>query len=79
VSANEDHHKIGRIQVVLAGDADEREPGVTAGVGEGRTHALGIGSFGHGTDRPIRCDPFAGGVRKRGGEIDDADRMIDGG
>ena len=71
--------KIGRIQIVLAGDADQREQGVTAGVGQGRAHALGIGSFGYGTDRPIRCDPFAGGVRKRGGQIDHSGRMVDGG
>src|SRR3954462_3507667 len=62
--------KIWRIQIVLAGDADQREQGITAGAGRGRADALGIGGFGDGTDRPIRCDPFAGGVSKRGGQID---------
>ena len=38
--------KIRRIQIVLASNADQREQGVTAGVGQGRAHALGIGGFG---------------------------------
>src|SRR3954471_10288315 len=71
--------KIWRIQIVLASNPDQREQGVTAGVGQRRAHALGIGSFGDGTDRPIRCDPFAGGVRKRGGQIDHPGGLVDGG
>ena len=56
--------KIERIQIVLAGDADQGEQGVTASVGQGRAHALRIGGLGNGTDRPIRRDPLAGGMRQ---------------
>src|SRR6516164_1671528 len=62
--------KIRRIQIVLASDADQGEQCIAAGVGQCRAHALGIGSFGDRTNRPIRCDPFAGGVRKGGSQID---------
>ena len=34
--------KIGSIQVVLAGDANQREQSVPAGVGQGRAHAWGL-------------------------------------
>ena len=71
--------KIGRIQIVLASNPDQREQCVAAGVGQRGAHALGIGSFGDGTNRPIRCDPFAGGVRKRGGQIDHPGGLVDGG
>ena len=71
--------KIGCIQIVLAGDADEREQGISAGVGQRCAHALRIGSLGYGADRPIRCDPLAGGVGQHGGQIDHAAGLIDGG
>jgi hypothetical protein len=51
--------KIGRIKVVLAGNADEREQDVAAGIGQRRPHAAGAGHLGNGADRPVRGDPLA--------------------
>ena len=39
---------IRRIEIVLAGNADKREQGVAAGIGERGAHALGIGGFRYG-------------------------------
>jgi hypothetical protein len=71
--------KIRRIQIVLACDANEREQGIPASVSERSAHALGIGGLGDGTDRPIRRDPLAGGMGERGGQMDHAGGLIDGG
>src|SRR5580658_2209702 len=72
-------NKIRRIKVVLAGDADQREEGLAARVGEGCPHALRVGGFGDGTDRPVRGDPFARRMRQRGGETDEPRGLIYGG
>jgi hypothetical protein len=53
--------EIGRIQLVLASDANRCEQGVAAGIGQ-PPHALGIGGFGYRADQPMRGDPFARGV-----------------
>jgi hypothetical protein len=39
--------EVGRIKVVLAGNADKREQGIAPGVCQRRPHALGTGSLGH--------------------------------
>ena len=64
--------EIGRIKVVLTGDADQREQGIAAGIGQGRAHPLGIGGLGDRADRPVRGDPFARGMREHRGQIDHA-------
>src|SRR5436190_14011655 len=69
--------QIGGINVVLTGNSDQREQGVAARVGQGRTHALGIGSLGNGTDRPIRSDPLARGVGEHGRQVDYACLLVD--
>jgi len=71
--------QVRRVDVVLAGDANEGEQGVAASVGQRGAHALGIGGLGDRTDRPIRGDPLAGGVGKHGGQIDHASGLIDRG
>src|SRR5262249_32311304 len=71
--------EIRRIKIVLAGNANQREQGITASGGQRRAHTLGIGGPTGRTDRPIRGNPFAGGVGKRGGQIDHAGGLIDRG
>ncbi len=71
--------EIRRIKIVLTGDADQREQGVAASIGQRRPHALGIGRFGDGTDRPVRRDPLARRMGERGGQMDHAGGLIDGG
>jgi hypothetical protein len=39
----------------------------------------GIRGLGDRTDRPVRRDPLAGGVGERGGQMDHAGALIDGG
>ena len=51
--------KIGGVEIVFSGDADESEQGVTPGIGEGGSHAMWLRRIGNGTDRPVRGDPFA--------------------
>ena len=71
--------KIGRVEIVLAGNADQRKKGVAAGIGQGGAHALRACHLGDRTDRPVRGNPFARGVRKHGGQIDDACGLVDRG
>src|SRR5262249_25225124 len=71
--------EIRRIKIILAGNANEREQGIAASISQRGAHALGIGGFGNGADWPVRRDPLAGGVGERGGQIDHAGALIDGG
>ncbi len=70
---------VGGIKIILARDADEREQGVPASVGQGSAHALGTGHLCNGTDRPIRGDPFARGVGEHRRQVENAGRLVDGG
>ncbi len=51
--------QIRRIEIILAGDADQREQGIAPGIGQCRAHAVRPFGLGNRTDRPIRGDPFA--------------------
>jgi hypothetical protein len=51
--------KVGCIEIVLTGDANEREQGIAAGIGQRRPHPPGAGHLGNGADRPVRGDPLA--------------------
>jgi hypothetical protein len=46
--------QIRRIKIILAGDANEREQGIAASVGQRSAHALGMGGLRDRTDRPVR-------------------------
>ena len=50
--------QIRRVEIILAGNADQGEQGVAASIGQGRAHAMRRCSLGNRADRPIRCDPF---------------------
>ena len=51
--------KIWRIQIVLAGDADQGEQGIAAGVGQRSAHPLRASNLRNGTNWPMGGDPFA--------------------
>jgi hypothetical protein len=60
---------------VLSGNPDQREEGITPSVGQRRS--VWRCRLAYGADRPVRGDPFAGGVGQHGGEIDDAGGLVD--
>ena len=71
--------QIRRIEIILAGNADEGEQRIAPGISQRRSHAMRGGGLGDGADRPVRGDPFPGGMGQHGGQIDDAGGLIDGG
>ena len=52
------YREIGRIEIIFAGNADQREQRIAPGIGQGRPHPARGRGLGYGTDRPIRGDPF---------------------
>src|SRR5262249_12952216 len=70
---------IWRIQIVLTGNTAQREQGITAGIGEGCTHAMGCRGFADRTDRPIRCYPFSRGMGEDRAEPDNPTRLVNRG
>ena len=71
--------EVGSVEVVLAGDPDQREQGIAPGVGQRRAHPVRGGCLGDGADRPVRGDPFPRGMRQHGGQVDDARALVDRG
>jgi hypothetical protein len=72
-----DGREIRRIHVVLAGDPDQDEEGIAPGIGQCRAHPMrGIGVAGC-TDRPVRGQPFAGGMRQYRGQPDQPALLVD--
>ena len=51
--------EIGRVEIVLSGNADQREQGVASCVSERRSHAARRRRFADGADRPFRRQPLA--------------------
>jgi hypothetical protein len=51
--------EIRRIDIILAGDADEGEESIAARIGKGCPHPMGCGPVGNAADRPIGGNPFA--------------------
>src|SRR5262249_4156434 len=45
--------QIGRIKIILTGDANEREQSIAASVGEGSAHTVRVSRLRDGTNRPI--------------------------
>src|SRR3984893_13007420 len=64
------HAEIRPIKIILARNTDDREQRIAAGIRQCRAHALGVSSFGHGTDRPIGGYPLARSMGQHGGQID---------
>jgi hypothetical protein len=51
--------KIRSVEIVLAGDPDQREQGVATGIGQRRAHALRRGHIANAADRPFRGHPLS--------------------
>src|SRR5271169_3959388 len=60
------------VDVVLPGNANQCEEGITPGIGERCSHPVRRRGFTDGADWPVRCNPFSRGMRQHGCEIDDA-------
>jgi hypothetical protein len=72
-------YEIGRVEIILAGNANQREQCIAAGIGQRRSHAVWRCRFTDGTDWPIRRDPLSRSVRQHRGEVDNLSRLIDRG
>jgi hypothetical protein len=64
--------QVGRIEIVLAGNPDQREQGIAAGIGEGGSEPVRRCRLADWADWPVRGHPFARGVHKRRGKPDQA-------
>jgi hypothetical protein len=71
--------KIGRVEVVFAGNSDECKQSISPRVGQSGSHAMGRCSFADATDWPIRGYPFAGGMGQKGRQLNLAAVLVDGG
>ncbi len=54
---------VGSIEVILPGNANQRKQRIATRVGEGRSHPMRSGHLADGAHRPVRRNPFAGGMR----------------
>ena len=70
--------QVRRIEIIFAGNPDQREQGIAPGIGERGAESVRRGRLADRTDRPVRGHPFAGGVDKRGRQPDQAAIPIDG-
>ena len=57
--------QVGRIEIVFAGNADQSEQRITPGVAQRRTHPVWRGDLADRANRPVRGDPFSGGMRQQ--------------
>ena len=69
--------EIRRIEVIFPGNPDQREEGVSAGIGERRAHALRRAGVADRANRPIRRQPFTGSVGEHGRQSYQASVLID--
>jgi hypothetical protein len=65
------------IEIVLAGNAHEREKSIPPGVSHRRAHALGRGDIRDWADRPFRRDPFARRMGQNGREAKESSLFVD--
>jgi hypothetical protein len=70
---------VGRIEVILAGNADQREQRVATGIGERRSHPMRHGYLADRADRPIGRYPLAGSMGQQCRQSDLTRVLIDGG
>ena len=71
------NQKVRGIKIVLSGNPDQGEQRIAPGVGQGRAHPVWGGGITDGTDRPVRGDPFAGGMRQQRGQPNLAGFLVD--
>ena len=68
--------EIRRIEIIFSGNSDEREQRIPPRIGEGGSHALRRGDIGDPAHGPFRGNPFAGRMRKNGGEAKETAFLI---
>ena len=71
--------QVGRIEIVLAGNADQGKQRIAPGIGQRRSHPVRGRGLADRADRPVRGDPFPRGVRQQRGQPDLAGVLVDGG
>ena len=54
--------EIRRIEIIFPGNPDQREEGISSGIGQRGAHALRRAGVANWANRPIRRQPFTGGV-----------------
>ena len=57
-------YQVRRIEIILTGNADQREQRIAAGIGQRRPHPVRRRGFADRTDRPIGRDPLPGSMRQ---------------
>src|SRR6266851_3525494 len=73
------HKEIGGIKVVFPGNSDEGKQRITTGISESCSHPVRCGGFADRAHRPVRRDPFPGGMGQERGQPDLAGILVDGG
>src|SRR5215469_7128359 len=68
--------EIRRIKIIFAGNPDQREQGITPGIGQGRAHSMWCSRLADRTDWPIRRNPFSRGMCQNCAESYDADTLV---
>ena len=71
--------EIRRIEIVLAGNPDQGEQAIAPGIGQRSAHPMWRGGLRDRTDRPVRRQPFAGGMGQGRGQSDQACGLINRG
>ena len=71
--------QIWRIEIILAGNPDQREQGIAPGIGQYRAHPVRLFGLGYPADRPIGGDPFPRRMRDDRSQFDDASGLINRG
>ena len=71
--------EVRRVEIVLAGNAYQRKQRVAPGIGQGCAHPVRRRGLAGGTHRPVRGDPFTGGVGQQRGQLDLALGLVDRG
>src|SRR5216684_6878379 len=73
------NEKVRRVEVVLAGDPDQGEQRIATSVGQSRSHTVRSCGLAARADRPVRRDPFPGGMGQQRGQPDLAAILVDRG
>ena len=62
--------KVRCIEIVFAGNSNQREQGIASGIGEGSAHLVGRRRFADRADRPVGRYPFPGRMGENRGQAD---------
>ena len=71
------YRQVRRVEIVFAGDPNQGEQGVAAGVREGRPHLMRRRRFTDRAYRPVGRDPFSGRMGEDRGQANKAGILVD--